>query len=311
MHRAEPVGIGGVEDTETHLANLLASLIGMAWFVEARDPYTGGHLWRVSKYSRLLASAAGFGDVDAVHASLGGFLHDLGKIGIPDHILRKRDRLTNEEYSVIKTHPDVGMRMLSSHPLALLVGDAVLLHHERPDGAGYPRGLSGDAIPQTARVVSICDAFDAMTSSRPYRSGMPRDRALEIIGDAVGRQFDAALARTFIDLGRRGDLDHIVGHSDEGIPLRNCPMCGPTLVVREEHQAGDHIFCRNCGGEFVLERHDAILDARPTGSRGSAVDLEPEIDNQLIARTVHDAVSVLPVSQLLKRMDRSATEKRG
>lgn len=286
---------------ETHFSELLASLMGIAWFVEARDPYTGGHLWRVSNYARLLATAAGFNEADAIHISLGGFLHDLGKIGVPDAILRKPDRLTDEEYAVIKTHPDVGMRMLASHPLAALVGNAVLLHHERPDGAGYPRGLSGQAIPAMARIVAICDTFDAMTSYRPYRAGMPRDKVLAIIADLKNEQFDAIFADAFIELGRRGELDHIMGHSDNGIPLQTCPMCGPTLVTRHEHHAGDHIYCHNCASEFVLKKSDATLSAQPTGCKGNAADLETEIDNALIARTVRNAVTALPVVELMKR----------
>jgi len=284
----------------TYSSNLLASLLTMAWFVEARDPYTGGHLWRVSRYARLLAESAGFGNADAARISLGGFLHDLGKVGVPDAILRKPDRLTDDEYSVIKTHPDIGLRMLSGHPLSALVSDAVLLHHERPDGQGYPRGLVGHAIPDMARIVGICDAFDAMTSHRPYRAGMPRDKAIAIIHEFSGTQFDAHFAGIFVALGEAGRLDHVMGHSDDGIPLQSCPMCGPTLVTRHEHHEGDHIYCRNCGGEFELETQDSCLVATPTGKRGQAADLEPEADTALIARTVRAAVEALPIAALVK-----------
>ena len=279
--------------------NLLASLLTMAWFVEARDPYTGGHLWRVSRYARLLAEAAGLSDADAARVSLGGFLHDLGKVGVPDAILRKPDRLTDDEYSIIKTHPSVGLRMLSGHPLARLVSDAVLLHHERPDGQGYPRGLAGAAIPAMARMVGICDAFDAMTSQRPYRAGMQRDHALAIIQEFRGTQFDDRFAKLFIALGEAGRLDHVIGHSDEGIPLQSCPMCGPTLVLRREQQAGEHLYCRNCSGEFLLEAQAGKLRATPTGQQGQAPDLEPDGDAALIARTVRAAVAALPVADLL------------
>lgn len=283
-----------------HSGHLLASLLNMAWFVEARDPYTGGHLWRVSRYARLLSESAGLGNAAAARISLGGFLHDLEKVGVSDAILRKPDRLTDAEYSVIKTHPDIGLRMLSGHPLAHLVGDAVLLHHERPDGQGYPRGLAGEAIPTMARIVGICDAFDAMTSHRPYRAGMPRDRAIAIIRQYRGLQFDAHFASVFIALGAAGQLDHVMGHSDDGIPLRTCPMCGPTLVVRREAKEGDHLFCRNCGREFALEAHAHGLAAIPTGAQGSAADLEPESDNALIARTIQAAVQALPVEDMVR-----------
>lgn len=287
-------------EAATHSGNLLASLLTMAWFVEARDPYTGGHLWRVSRYARLLAESAGFSDADAARISLGGFLHDLGKVGVPDAILRKPDRLTDDEYAVIKTHPDIGLRMLSGHPLAQLVSDAVLLHHERPDGQGYPRGLAGDAIPDMARIVGICDAFDAMTSQRPYRPGMQRDKAIAIIREFRGTQFDTHFAGAFVALGEAGHLDHVMGHSDDGIPLQPCPMCGPTLVMRHEYKEGDHLYCRNCGGEFALETQDNCLVATPTGKQGQAVDLEPEVDTALIARTVREAVAALPIVDLVR-----------
>jgi hypothetical protein len=274
-------------------SSLLASLLTMAWFVEARDPYTGGHLWRVSRYARLLADAAGFPEREAARIGLGGFLHDLGKVGVPDAILRKPEALSHEEYAVIKTHPAVGMRMLAAHPLAELVGDAVLLHHERPDGAGYPRGLHGESTPATARVIGICDAFDAMTSHRPYRAGMPRDRALAIIAGLRGEQFDARYADAFLALGEAGALDHFIGHSDAGIPLQTCPMCGPTLVVQRGQHAGELLYCRNCGGEFVLEPENGRLAARPTGRKGDPQALAPQVDEPLIAETVRAAAAAL------------------
>lgn len=280
-------------------SHLLASLLTMAWFVEARDPYTGGHLWRVSRYSRLLAEHAKFSDAEAARIGLGGFLHDLGKIGTPDAILRKPDRLTDAEYAIIKTHPDAGFRMLSGHPLAALVQDAVRLHHERPDGLGYPLRLSGESIPEVARIVGICDAFDAMTSTRPYRQGMPRDKALGILSAEKGSQFDTRFSEIFIALGQAGELDHVMGHSDDGIPLQTCPMCGPTLVLRKDHHAGQHIYCRNCTSEFELKGIDHALLATPTGHKGQPADLEPEADTDLIQRTVISATQALPATDLL------------
>lgn len=280
-------------------AQLLASLLTMAWFVEARDPYTGGHLWRVSRYARLLAEHAGLPHAEVAQIELGGFLHDLGKVGVPDAILRKKDRLSEEEYAVIKTHPDIGLRMLAGHPLAALVRDAVHLHHERPDGQGYPKGLRGEAVPVMARIVGIGDAFDAMTSHRPYRAGMPIDQALGILRREKGVQFDAKLADSFIALGEAGHLDHVLGHSDEGIPLQSCPMCGPTLALRRGLAAGQKIYCRNCSGEFELEAREGELLARPTGRQGTMADLEPEADVDLIQRTVHAAVASLPTRELM------------
>ena len=284
---------------DTPAYHLLTSLLMMAWFVEARDPYSGGDLWRVSRYSRLLAEHAGFGTVDAARIGLGGFLHDLGKIGISDAILRNPGRLTEQEYAVIKTHPGIGRRMLASHPLASLVQDAVHLHHERPDGKGYPLGLQAQAIPEIARIVGICDAFDAMTSNRPYRRGMHRDKALGILNFEKGNQFDAHLAEVFIGLGEAGHLDHVMGHSDDGIPLQTCPMCGPTLALRKGQHAGEHIYCPNCTSEFELKTGDNCLIASPTGKQGGPAELEPEADTELIHRTVLASVQALPSTELL------------
>lgn len=287
-------------DAAAHASHLLASLMAMAWVVEARDPYTGGHLWRVSRYTRLAADQLGLSEADAARVSLGGFLHDLGKIAVPDAILRKPGALSDEEFAVIRTHPDVGRRLLAGHPLAGLVRDAVFLHHERPDGRGYPSGLSGHAIPLPARIVGVCDAFDAMTSHRTYRPGMPRERVLDIIRQARGSQFDPATADALLDLGRCGTLDHVIGHSDEGIPLRECAMCGPTLVVKREQHAGQYVYCRSCAGEYVLKDARGRLDAVPTGGSGRPTDLEPDIDAALIARAIQVAVAALPLQELLK-----------
>lgn len=289
VNRHPDEGISSTTPTRAH-EQMLASLLVMAWVVEARDPYTGGHLWRVSRYATLLCERAGIPADQGARIAIGGFLHDLGKVGIPDAILRKRERLTDDEYAVIKTHPDVGARMLAGHPLADLVRDAVQMHHETPNGRGYPRGLAGEAIPLAARVVGLCDAFDAMTSSRPYRAGMSITAALAQIEGGLESQFDEPLGRHFLALGREGRLEHVAGHSDDGIPLRECLVCGPTLVVRREQQHGDTIFCRSCGGGYRLEvGHDhTVPKAIPTGIMGSPADLEPIADTELIVRFVRD-----------------------
>ena len=270
---------------------LLESLLGLAWVVEARDPYTGGHLWRVSRYAALLCERSGTSMAVCARVSIGAFLHDLGKVGVPDAVLRKPAALDTDERAVIETHPEVGERLLAHHPLAALAIDAVRSHHERPDGQGYPRGLKDAAIPHAARVVAVCDAFDAMTSARPYRAAMPIEDALQRIAEGLRTQFDDVLGRHFLALGRDGLLTHIAGHSDDGIPLQRCLTCGPTLVLRREQTAGDRVFCRNCGGEYLIEASHAGTAAavRPTGRQGQAGELAPQIDSALVRRFVHDA----------------------
>ncbi|WIV97271.1 HD-GYP domain-containing protein [Kinneretia aquatilis] len=267
---------------------LLASLLVSAWVVEARDPYTGGHLWRVARMAHALALESGCAPREASRIAMAGFLHDLGKVGIPDAILRKPGRLTEAEFETIKTHPRVGARILSGHPLAELVVGVVHHHHEMPNGLGYPMGLVGAEIPLDARLVGICDAFDAMTSTRPYRAGMPIFKALSIIESELGRQFDPSLGALFVRMGRDAAFDAIVGHSDEGIPLQHCPACGPTLVRTRTVRAGDHLGCPACSARFVWT--DAVQDLRavPTGERASAQELEPGLDRAQIEALVLD-----------------------
>ncbi len=276
-----------------HVEDLLKSLFIMASLVEARDPYTGGHLWRVAQFSQLLAAKAGLPPRDIARIALGGFLHDLGKIGVPDAILNKPDRLTDEEFEVIKTHPSVGGRLLSGHPLAELARDAVLSHHERPDRQGYPNGLGADEVSVDAKIVGIADAFDAMTSTRPYRRGMALEAALSIIEKCLGTQFDLELGKLFLSMGREGGLDHVVGHSDAGIPLQECPECGPTIVIRRDQENGDFVYCRKCGYKTTVIREDGTFSIAETDDHGNAEELEPEVDVALIDELVMEAASVI------------------
>lgn len=267
---------------------LLASLLISAWMVEARDPYTGGHLWRVARMAHALALESGSTPREASRIAMAGFLHDLGKVGIPDAILRKPGRLTDEEFATIKTHPRVGARMLVGHPLAELVVGVIHHHHEMPNGRGYPLGLLDAEIPRDARLVGLCDAFDAMTSTRPYRAGMPTAKALDIIESELGQQFDRSLGTTFVRMGRAGAFDAIVGHSDDGIPLQHCPACGPTLVRTRSARAGGHLGCPACAARFSWTEGDQGLWAEPTGERAAADELEPGLDRAQIEALVLD-----------------------
>lgn len=260
---------------------LLRSLMLMAWIVEARDPYTGGHLWRVARMAEALGRASGLAEEEVRRIALAGFLHDIGKIGVPDAILRKPGKLDDDEYAVIKTHPSIGQRILAQHPLSHLVMDVVLCHHEMPDGRGYPMGLAANDIPMDARLIGICDAFDAMTSTRPYRKGMAIGGALDIIEKAAGRQFDAALAMRFVALGRDGAFDHIVGHSEEGIPLGACASCGPVIQRYKSTQAGDHADCPACNARYQWHPSGGGLKAVATGKMHGSLGM-PLPDTSLL-----------------------------
>ncbi len=266
----------------------LNTLLGLSMIVEARDPYTGGHLWRVSQFSKLLAEEVGLSRRDVALCEIGGFLHDLGKVGVPDAILNKPDRLTDAEFSVIRTHPSVGGRLLANHPLANLAMEAVVGHHERPDGKGYPHGIAGEVIPEVARIVSVADAFDAMTSTRAYRKGMPIEKALSIIGAELGGQFDADFAKRFLALSASEQLAHVVGHSEPGLPLHQCGGCGAPVVVRSAQHDGEHVYCRCCGSESRLHKQGGSLHLEITGIKGDASALAPDSDQGLIGSMVSD-----------------------
>src|SRR3989344_4580733 len=215
---------------ETQREAIVASLLAWAWAVEARDPWTGGHLWRVARYTELLAERAGMAPQERAQVALAAFVHDLGKLAVPEAILRQRE------------------------------------------------------------------PFDAMTSRRPWREAMSVDEALSAIEVQLGRQFDDFLGRHFLALAREGAFQGIIGHSDEGRPLQPCATCGPTMVQRREHHAGEHLHCPVCGAQHRLVAaagagHRSLI-AEPTGAFGSPMDLLPQPDHALIRRFVQDTVGL-------------------
>ncbi|HEY5061600.1 MAG TPA: HD domain-containing phosphohydrolase, partial [Gemmatimonadaceae bacterium] len=178
----------------------LASVQSLAEALELKDPYTRGHSIRVSQYSSVIARSLGLGGEMLRQIELGGHVHDIGKIGVRETVLNKADRLTPEEYEHIMTHPVLGWRilapLLADTPNALNI---VRSHHERFDGRGIPDGLRGDAIPLEARIAAAADAFDAMTSDRPYRgSEMTLDMAVDEIRRCSGSQFDPTVVDALV-----------------------------------------------------------------------------------------------------------------
>ena len=165
--------------------------------IDAKDPYTCGHSDRVARVSVRLAEELGCNrkQVDTIYLS--GLLHDVGKIGIDDNVLRKPGKLTEAEYEHIKTHAEIGFKILKDIQQLDDVLPVVLHHHEQWDGKGYPHGLAGDSIPQLARIVAVADSFDAMGSDRPYRKGMGEEKLDAILRDGAGKQWDAAVVEAF------------------------------------------------------------------------------------------------------------------
>jgi diguanylate cyclase (GGDEF)-like protein len=165
-----------------------------------KNPREAAHSKRVGEICRQLSAAAGFPAVDINMMNMIGHLHDIGKIAIPDEILNKSGALTEDEFSLIRKHPEIGYRILLSSYGNSNITEAILCHHERWDGAGYPKGLKGEEIPRIARVIAIADSFDAMTSDRPYRDKMTTEEALAEIKKNAGLQFDPGLAEIFVKL---------------------------------------------------------------------------------------------------------------
>ncbi len=176
-------------------------MLSLLQALKERDPYTYGHCRRVSRNARLLARAAGLNEYEQRVVEYSSVFHDLGKIAIPDTILLKPGRLSPEEQAIIRIHPIKSVEILqplSSIPFFRDVLPGVLHHHERLDGRGYPDQIAGDDIPLTARIILVTDTFDAMTSTRPYRKGLPDEVAYKELEQFSGRQFDEQLVKTFV-----------------------------------------------------------------------------------------------------------------
>lgn len=178
----------------------LDSIQTLRYTVEAKDPYTRGHSDRVSAYAVLLGKKVGLSDVELKTLKLGGLFHDIGKIGVPDSILLKEAKLTDDEYSQIKNHPSIGVHILSNAKLFEDILPVVKHHHEKYNGTGYPSQLKGNDIPYLARITAIVDCFDAMTSKRSYRNALPLDVVRNEILKCSGTQFDPELAIAFLDI---------------------------------------------------------------------------------------------------------------
>lgn len=172
----------------------------LALTVETKDAYTEGHLWRLASYGEQLAIAAGLSLEQSRAVRYGGILHDIGKIGVDDAILRKPGSLTPEEYAQIKQHPEFGARIVAPMRFAREVQPIILAHHEQWNGRGYPYGLRGEEIPVGARIIAIVDAYDAMTTDRPYRQAVSKAEALQRLCQGAGKQWDSELIAVFLDL---------------------------------------------------------------------------------------------------------------
>ena len=176
-------------------------------FIDAKDPYTNGHSNRVAKYTRLIAKEMGYEDEELNRIYYVALLHDCGKIGVPDNILGKPDRLTDEEFQIIKSHTTHGSEILSHFKSLPNVNEGARYHHERYDGKGYPEGLAGENIPLIARMICVADSYDAMNSNRVYRKRLTKEEIINEIERNKGTQFDPKIADIFLKIIKSGRAD--------------------------------------------------------------------------------------------------------
>ena len=193
-------------DQKTREAELasLQSIEVVAHTIDARDEETNGHSRRVAQYSRAIAMRMGYNEQDSETISRSALLHDVGKIGIPDAILKKEGKLTEEEYAKIKEHTTIGADILSAITTFDHLSDGARYHHEHFDGSGYPAGLAGDDIPMIGRIVAVADVYDALSSRRRYKAGMQSQDVVAEIQRCANTQFDPDVVKVFVQLASEG-----------------------------------------------------------------------------------------------------------
>jgi HD-GYP domain-containing protein (c-di-GMP phosphodiesterase class II) len=212
LARQTELAIRSVRQRESLSRFALDTALALTEAIESRDPYTGDHCHRLAEHAGKLANRLALPrrEIEIVH--MGAALHDVGKIVVPDAILKKPDKLTPDEFAIVKQHCYSGGQICKRVPFLRDVYPIVYHHHERWDGQGYPDGLKGERTPLGARIVAVVDAFDAMTTDRPYRQAMPREAALEIMMDGAGSQWDPTLVRVLHEIvtsGPEQDHDHV------------------------------------------------------------------------------------------------------
>ncbi|MBT8407473.1 MAG: HD domain-containing protein [Deltaproteobacteria bacterium] len=188
----------------------------LAKAVDARDPYTVGHNWRVSRLAVTVASSLGWSEEELRTVEFGGILHDIGKIGVPDSIFLQPGKLAEEEWQIMKQHPEIGAQMIGGIDFLERAIPFILYHHEHWDGGGYPYGLQGNEIPREGRLLLVCDSFDAMTTTRPYRNGLKPEVAIEELAKGKKKQFDPYYVDAFVTTWQNGDISDSLKENEEG-----------------------------------------------------------------------------------------------
>ena len=255
--------------------------------VDAKDYYTNGHSIRVAEYSRLLAQRLGLSKERQEEIYYAGLLHDIGKIRVPDSIIKKEGKLTDEEYEYIKLHPVSGYHILKEISASSDIAIGAKYHHERYDGKGYPNGLEGENIPEIARILSVADAYDAMSSNRCYRKALPQDVVRAEIVKGRGTQFDPYIADIMLDIIDE-DKDYRLKQNDE---------YHRTIAVVSENNLYNTVNSLLNHSDCVIEHYTEISEALYKCERGDIGLLL--LDNDM------DGISLKAISEKLSHLETS------
>ena len=214
--------LGRIDDERRHVEEMadlhLATIEALALAIDAKDQTAQSHIRRVQVYATSIARGLGMSDNEIQGVKTAALLHDIGKLAVPEHILSKPGPLTQEEFQKIRVHPQVGAEIISAVPFPYPVAPLILSHHERWDGKGYPQGLKGEEIPLGARILSVVDYYDALTSDRPYHKAMTPDAALALLQQEAGRALDPAVVQMFVKMA--ADMDSGRGTVETATPRR-------------------------------------------------------------------------------------------
>ncbi len=221
-YRSYKVYLGRIDDGRRHVEEMadlhLATIEALALAIDAKDQTAQSHIRRVQVYATGLARGLGMSDTEIQGVKTAALLHDIGKLAVPEHILSKPGPLTQEEFQKIRVHPQVGAEIISAVPFPYPVAPLILSHHERWDGKGYPQGLKGEEIPLGARILSVVDYFDALTSDRPYHKAMTHDAAVALLQQEAGRALDATVVAMFVKM--EVEMAAAAGTIDTATPRR-------------------------------------------------------------------------------------------
>lgn len=253
-----------VQKSRNELRILLEQTIGaLGSAVDAKDRYTSGHSRRVGKYSRMIAARAGKSEAEQEEIYYAGLLHDVGKIRVPDGIINKEGRLTDEEFDYIRIHPVAGYHILKKISQNIKLAEGARFHHERYDGHGYPNGLSGENIPEIARIIGVADAYDAMASDRSYRKALPQERVRSEIEKGKGTQFDPFFAELMLEI-----MDE-----DDQYLLRQEEMSQKSILVVDDEPMNHKMV------QFILKSENQYrVQAVSTGMEAIEVLKENPVD---------------------------------